>query len=149
MSFWSSATISDWKGCYSAMLHFSKNHRMDQVGWDHSGSSDPTSLLKQVILERISQHWVQMVLEHHQCGRLLKLSGQPVPRLSHLHIKFFLTYKWNLLCIRVCLLSSCLTPPRRTSWHPLFIATYKYWLGPLWIMSSWGWTGPTLSAYPC
>lgn len=56
------------------------NHRMGQIGRDPSGLSGPASWLKQgvLILECITQDFIQTILEYLWCGRLHNFSGQSV-----------------------------------------------------------------------
>lgn len=50
-----------------------------------------------------AQDCIQVVLEHHQWGRLHNLSGQSVPVWGNTHInKFILMFRWNFLLICFC-----------------------------------------------
>ena len=60
---------------------------MVEVGRDLWRSSSPISLLKQDLLERITQGYVQVAFEYLQGMRLHSLSGQPVLVLCHLNGK--------------------------------------------------------------
>jgi len=59
----------------------SQNHRMVGVGRDLCGSSSPTLLLKQGLLQQAAQDLVQAGLGYLQRRRLQNLPGQPVPVL--------------------------------------------------------------------
>jgi len=55
------------------------------VGRDLCGSSSPTPLSKQGLLQQAAQDLVQAGLEYFQRGRLHNLPGQNVPVLHHPH----------------------------------------------------------------
>jgi len=63
----------------------SHNHRVAEVGRHLRRSSDPTPLLKQGVLEPVTQNHAQKAFECRQGGRLHNLLGQSVPVLSHHH----------------------------------------------------------------
>ena len=56
---------------------------MVRVGRDLCGSSSPTPLPKQGLLQQAAQDLVQAGLEYLQRRRLHNLPGQPVPGLCH------------------------------------------------------------------
>jgi len=62
----------------------SQNHRMAGVGRDLCGSSSPTLLLKQGLLQQAADDLVQAGPEYLQRRRIHNLPGQPVPVLHHL-----------------------------------------------------------------
>jgi len=75
----------------------SQNHSMVGVGRDLCGSSSPTPLPKQDLLQQAAQDLVQMGLEYLQRRRLHILPGQPVPVLCHPQseeVLEFLLCKW-------------------------------------------------------
>ena len=57
----------------------SQNHRVVGVGRDLCGSSSPTPLPKQGLLQQAAQDVIQVGLEYLQRGRLHNIPGQPVP----------------------------------------------------------------------
>jgi len=56
---------------------------MVRIGRDLCGSSSPTPLPKQDLLQQAAQDHVQEGLEYLQRSRIHSLSGQPVPGLRH------------------------------------------------------------------
>jgi len=86
----------------SIAVFLSQNHRMVGVGRDLCGSSSPTLLPKQGHLQQAAQDLVQVGLEYLQRRRLHSLPGQPVPVLRHSVKKFFLMFRWNFSCFRLC-----------------------------------------------
>lgn len=81
------------------------NHRLVEVRRDLWWSSSPTPLLEQGHLVHVAQVHVQVGFDYFQRKILHNLSGQLVPVLCHPHgKKFFLIFKWNLLCFSFCLL---------------------------------------------
>jgi len=77
---------------------------MAEFGRDPWRSSGPTLLLKQDHQEPGAQDHVQMAFECLQGGRLHNLSGQPLAILGHTHRvkKYFLMFRWTLLCFSLC-----------------------------------------------
>jgi len=61
----------------------SQSHRMVGVGRDLWGSSSPTHLLKQGVLQQAAEDLVQAGFDYLQRRRIHSLSGQPVPGLRH------------------------------------------------------------------
>lgn len=90
---------------------------MIETGRELWGSSGPILLFKHSHLELIAQDYIQMLFEYLQGGRLQNLPWQPVPVLSHHHIKKVLPdvqmgpLIFQLLLIAFCSLSvSCANP---------------------------------------
>jgi len=74
----------EWPACVFRCWGFVlQNHRMVGVGRDLCGSSSPTPLPKQGLLQQAAQGLVQAGLEYLQRGRLCNFPGQPVPVLCH------------------------------------------------------------------
>lgn len=65
----------------------SNNHRMRQIGRDHSGSFVPSTLLKLGHTKHMAYDYIQMVLENVPWGRLHNLSGQCIAVQDHPHSK--------------------------------------------------------------
>jgi len=95
---------------------FSQNHRMFGVGRDLCGSSSPTPLPKQGLLQQAAQDLVQAGLECLQRGRLHNLPGQPIPVLRQI------LFRTVFLCTKVVTFGLC-------GFGLLFLLWWWWWLG--------------------
>jgi len=76
---------------------------MEEVGRDLWGSSSPTPLLKQGLLQQAAQDHIQVGFEYLQRRRIHNPSVLPVQCSVTLKVKkFFLVFRWNFLCFSLC-----------------------------------------------